>query len=108
MIKNSIQLNKVGNIKENSINAENWNKECYHIIALLPSPIWLVPPLPWLFNACSSATKDVVMLSNGTLNSFDTRLNTETETPTAANSTDPTQQISKSIYNNEPTYIKKY
>ena len=32
------------------------------------------------------------MLSKGTLNNFETRLNTETDTPTAANSTDPTQQ----------------
>jgi hypothetical protein len=45
-----------------------------------------------LTNACSSATKDVVMLSNGTLNNFDTKLKTETDTPTAANSTDPTPE----------------
>lgn len=41
-------------------------------------------------DACSSATKDVVTLSNGTLNNLDTRLNTEADIPTAANSTDPT------------------
>jgi hypothetical protein len=45
-----------------------------------------------LTNACSSATKDVVMFSNGTLNNFDTKLKTETDTPTAANSTDPTPE----------------
>jgi hypothetical protein len=33
-----------------------------------------------------------VMLSNGTLNNFDTKLKTETDTPTAANSTDPTPE----------------
>lgn len=53
----------------------------------------VLPPSASLFallsNACCSATKDVVTLSNGTLNSFETKLNTETETPTAANSTDP-------------------
>lgn len=42
-----------------------------------------------LTNACSSAINDVVTLSKGTLNNFDTKLNTDTDTPTAANSTDP-------------------
>lgn len=54
----------------------------------------LVSTLSELFSfsptkACSSATKDVVILSKGTLNNLDTRLNTEIETPTAASSTDP-------------------
>jgi len=39
--------------------------------------------------ACCSATKDVVTLSKGTLNSFDTKLNTEIDTPTAASSAEP-------------------
>lgn len=43
----------------------------------------------FLISACSSATKDVVTLSKGTLNAFDTRLKPEAETPTAANSTAP-------------------
>lgn len=34
--------------------------------------------------ACCSATKDVVTLSNGTLNSLDTKLKTEADAPTAA------------------------
>ena len=38
------------------------------------------------------------MLSNGTLNNFDTRLNTETDTPTAANSTDPNEKQKKTGY----------
>lgn len=52
--------------------------------------IWLELSLFLFSDACSSATKDVVMLSNGTLNNFEIKLNTETDTPTAANSTDPT------------------
>jgi hypothetical protein len=48
-----------------------------------------------LSKACSSATKDVVMLSKGTLNSLATRLNTDIETPTAASSTDPINYRSK-------------
>jgi hypothetical protein len=34
--------------------------------------------------ACCSATKDVVTLSSGTLNSLDTKLNMEADAPTAA------------------------
>ena len=39
--------------------------------------------------ACCSATKDVVTLSNGTLNSLDTKLNTAADAPTAASSAEP-------------------
>jgi len=52
------------------------------------SSIWLESS-SFPISACSSATKDVVILSRGTLNTFDTRLKTEAETPTAANSTAP-------------------
>lgn len=54
-----------------------------------PFPSFGLDSTSLLISACSSATKDVVILSNGTLNAFDTRLNTEAETPTAANSTAP-------------------
>jgi hypothetical protein len=43
--------------------------------------------------ACCSATKDVVTLSSGTLNSLDTRLKTDMDTPTAASSTEPGDRI---------------
>lgn len=46
-----------------------------------------------LINACSSATNEVVIFSKGTLNNFDTKLNTEADTPTAANSVDPTKRM---------------
>lgn len=52
--------------------------------------IWIDSSSPLVTNVCSSATKEVVMFRRGTLNNLDTRLNTEAETPTAANSTDPT------------------
>lgn len=51
--------------------------------SLSPTPLYLAS------TACCSATKDVVTLSSGTLNSLDTRLKTDMDTPTAASSTEP-------------------
>lgn len=40
----------------------------------------------------SSATNDVFMLGNGTLNNFEMKLKTNIDTPTVTNSTDPTKR----------------
>lgn len=57
----------------------------------VPRTLGLDSLAPLVRDDCSSATKDVVILSKGTLNNLETRLKTETDTPTAANSTDPTR-----------------
>lgn len=71
----------------------------------LPLLSFCMESSPFPISACSSATKDVVILSKGTLNTLDTRLNTAAETPTAANSTDPVQN--NSLDNNDKYKIER-